>query len=122
LSKRRKKKDYTRRQINKYQNMMEPGQILRTIGSWIPKEIFDMKLKQKIYEEDQDQDANDRSGKMSHGRKEKHETEFRWSFIWAEIDGETWLLDYQQQVKTSKQKEEETGDDGFLYTQVKKGQ
>jgi len=41
------KDNYTRRQINKYQNMVEPGQILRMNGSWIPKEIFDMKLKAK---------------------------------------------------------------------------
>ena len=35
--------------------------------------------------------------------------------MWAQIGGETWLLDYQHNVKMSKLKEEETGDDGFLY-------
>jgi len=57
---------------------------------------------------------------MSCRRKGKHGTKFRWSFIWAQIGGETWLLDYQHNVKTSKQKEEETDDDGFLYRQAKK--
>jgi hypothetical protein len=36
------------------------------------------------------------------GGRKKHGKKFRWSFIWAETDGEAWLLDYQHKVKTSK--------------------
>jgi hypothetical protein len=66
------------------------GHILRINNERIWKKV--MNKKKSTQREDQDQDGNDRLGKMLHKRKEEHGKKLRMrSCGKTEIDGEAWL-------------------------------
>jgi hypothetical protein len=94
--------DYTRRQINKYQDMIAWTRF-KDDWKYDPNRDFQKETKSKRVTRKTKIKMQMIGHEICHavGRKNM-KTEFRWSFIGAEIERETWLLDYQHKVKTSK--------------------